>query len=68
MEINIYTLGGLKIKSIQSSFFNEGFIIIDWDGKDDYGQLLSNGVYLYQMKAQNNLIKVNHTGRLAIVR
>ena len=68
VEINIYTLGGLKIKSIQSSFFNEGFNIIDWDGKDDYGQLLSNGVYLYQMKAQNNLIKVNHIGRLAIVR
>jgi len=68
VKIDIYTLGGLKVKSFPSSFFSQGFGIIDWDGRDDFGQLLSNGVYLYQVKAQSNIAKINHIGRLAIIR
>ncbi|MED5433372.1 MAG: C25 family cysteine peptidase [Candidatus Neomarinimicrobiota bacterium] len=68
VKIDIYTLGGLKVKSFPSSFFSQGFGIIDWDGRDDFGQLLSNGVYLYQVKAQSNIAKINYIGRLAIIR
>ncbi len=66
--IDVYTLGGLKVKSFPSGFYNQGYGIIHWDGRDDFGQLLSNGVYLYQVKAQNSITKINHIGRLAIIR
>ena len=66
--INIYTLSGLKVNTISSGYFNEGFGIIDWDGTDRFGQILSNGVYLFQMKASNNNQKINFTGRIAIIR
>ena len=66
--INIYTLSGLKVNTISSGYFNEGFGIIDWNGTDRFGQILSNGVYLFQMKASNNNKKINFTGRIAIIR
>ena len=68
ISIDIYTLSGLKVNSIFPKYFEEGYGIIDWDGTDQFGQILSNGVYLFQMKAKNNLKKINFTGRIAILR
>ena len=68
ISIDTYTLSGLKVNSIFPKYFEEGYGIIDWDGTDQFGQILSNGVYLFQMKAKNNLKKINFTGRIAILR
>ena len=68
IAIDIYTLSGLKVSTISPGYFNEGYGIIDWDGTDNYGQILSNGVYLFQMKASSNSQKINFTGRIAIIR
>ena len=68
ISIDIYTLSGLKVSTISSGYFNEGYGIVDWDGTDSFGQILSNGVYLFQMKASNDIQKINFTGRVAIIR
>ena len=68
ISIDIYTLSGLKVSTISSGYFNEGYGIVDWDGTDSSGQILSNGVYLFQMKASNDIQKINFTGRIAIIR
>ena len=68
VEIIVYTLGGLRVHTIGSNYFEQGFNRVSWDGRDSYGQLLSNGAYIYQIKAKNDLTKVNHIGRLAIIR
>ena len=68
VEIMIYTLGGLRVYTIGSNYFEQGYNRVSWDGRDSYGQLLSNGAYIYQIKAKNDLTKVNHIGRLAIIR
>ncbi|MBK54070.1 MAG: hypothetical protein CMG58_05645 [Candidatus Marinimicrobia bacterium] len=68
ITIDIYTLSGLKVNTIYSGYFNQGYGIIDWDGTDRSGQILSNGVYLFQMKASNDSQKTNFNGRIAIVR
>ena len=39
VEINIYTLGGRKIKNIRSDYYEAGYHYINWDGKDTYGDL-----------------------------
>ena len=59
ISIDIYTLSGLKVSTISSGYFNEGYGIVDWDGTDSFGQILSNGVYLFQMKASNDIQKIN---------
>lgn len=68
ITIDIYTLSGLKVNTISPEYFDEGYGIIDWDGSDKFGQILSNGVYLFQMTASKDRQKINFTGRIAIIR
>lgn len=50
--IEIYTISGKVVKTIESSTFSAGFRIDDmfWDGRDDYGSKLASGIYLYKVK------------------
>ena len=63
IKINIHTINGLKIKTIEkninecSDIFGEGedagcFIRINWDGKNKYGREIANGTYLYHLEAK----------------
>ena len=68
VAIDIYTLGGKKIKNFMFKSYQPGFHTIEWDGKNEYGKLLSNGVYLYKIKAENNISKTHRLGKIAIYR
>ncbi len=68
VSVDIYTLEGRRIKSIPSNYFSLGYHRIPWDGRDEYGSLLANGVYLYKMTAADDTQKINHIGRLAVFR
>ena len=65
VEINIYTLGGRKIKNIRSDYYEAGYHYINWDGKDTYGDNIANGVYLYSLKAINNGKSISKIGKVA---
>jgi hypothetical protein len=51
VRIRIFTLSGKLVKTLQTTTFAEGFRIddIEWDGKDDFGEKLAKGVYLYRL-------------------
>ena len=66
VEIFIFTIGGRKIKHIKSRSFAQGFNSIYWDGKNEFGRVLSNGVYIYKIIAKNNNNKISHIGRCAV--
>ena len=68
VTINIYTLEGRRIKSFYPQQFSLGYHRIPWNGRDEFGNRLANGVYLYKMTAENDGQKINHIGRLAIYR
>ena len=68
ISVDIYTLAGRRIKSILPVFFTIGYQQIDWNGRDDYGGMLANGVYLYKITASNGSQKINHVGRMAVFR
>ena len=68
VEIDIYTLGGKNIKNFINKKYQPGFHMIEWDGKNEYGKLLSNGVYLYKIKAENNNSKTHKLGKISIYR
>ncbi len=70
LDILIYTVAGRLIKQIKvySPQLNYDFNKIYWDGRDEDGDLLANGVYFYKIiikraGATNNVIQ-----KLAIVR
>ena len=51
-SIYISTLSGKLVKTIQKTLRSNGNRItgITWDGTDDFGSALANGVYIYQIK------------------
>ncbi|MCD6067402.1 MAG: hypothetical protein K0S33_2228 [Bacteroidetes bacterium] len=55
MLVQIYTISGKIVKTIQTAVQNEGYRIegIDWDGKDDYGDKIGAGVYIYRIKLKS---------------
>lgn len=57
IQIDIFTVSGKLVKTIFHTDEGQGFRVNDikWDGRDDYGQVLANGVYLYRVKAKSAL-------------
>lgn len=53
--IQIYTVSGKLVKTIDASLFSDGFRLgpIDWDGLDDFGNKIGRGVYIYKAKLRN---------------
>lgn len=52
--ITIYTISGKVVKSINTQQVTEGFRSqpIPWDGRDDFGDRLGRGTYLYRLKVR----------------
>ena len=52
--ITIYTVSGKVVKSINTKQVTEGFRSqpIPWDGRDDFGDRLGRGTYLYRLKVR----------------
>jgi hypothetical protein len=49
--IEIYNTLGRRVKSIRSNIQTEGYSdnSLSWDGLDDYGNFMGNGVYVYHL-------------------
>lgn len=57
--IQIYTISGKVVKSINQTINNQGFRFdgIEWDGKDEFGDKLARGVYIYKVSVTDNAKK-----------
>jgi hypothetical protein len=67
--IKIYSLSGRLIKTIRSAQTNQNFNSIQWDGKDEDGDEVSNGVYIYKIIARDSGSRTDEvTEKLVIVR
>jgi hypothetical protein len=51
VDVVIYDIRGFKVRTLSKKTFDPGFHVINWDGTDDLGQLVSSGVYMYRVKA-----------------
>ena len=71
VQIQIYTISGKLVKNISKIIETQGFRVdgIEWDGKDEYGDLLAKGVYVYRLKIKNELNETaEKTEKLVILR
>ncbi len=66
-EIDIYTVAGRKIKVLKRTNIMDKFVSIEWDGKDDDGDYIANGTYIYKLivKTDDGSYSKVHTGKLA---
>ena len=60
VQVQILTITGKLVKTINQTVVNEGFNSRDvkWDGKDDFGDRIGKGVYVYRL-----IVKSSVTGK-----
>ncbi|WP_339837435.1 type IX secretion system sortase PorU [uncultured Flavobacterium sp.] len=51
VQVQIFTITGKVVKTINQSVLTEGFLSreIKWDGRDDFGDKIGKGVYVYKL-------------------
>lgn len=54
VKIKIYTIAGRLIKVIEKFNLNQRYVVIDWDGRDNEGNEIANGTYLYKLIVSTN--------------
>ncbi|MDB5228434.1 MAG: hypothetical protein JWN78_2627 [Bacteroidota bacterium] len=56
LKIEIFTVSGKVIKTIAQNINSEGYRVddISWDGRDDYGDKIGKGVYIYRISLRDD--------------
>jgi hypothetical protein len=54
IQVSIFSVSGKLVKIINQSLLPEGYRVTDitWDGKDEFGDQLARGVYIYKVKVR----------------
>jgi hypothetical protein len=70
VKINIYTIAGRLIKQLEEKNINQKFVKVHWDGRDDDGDQLGNGTYLYKIivKTTDGEFTQSVLGKMAVVK
>ncbi len=66
-SINIYTSSGRLIRRL-TGVSQPGMNIVEWDGRDDDGDIIANGTYLYKLVLEDNTSRATETKKLAVLR
>ncbi len=62
-EVAIYTMDGKRVRYwVKDNTYNQGSVY--WDGRDDYGNYVRGGVYMYSIRAGSN----RYRGTVVVVR
>lgn len=56
VELQIFTVSGKLVKTFSDFVYAEGYrsAPIDWDGRDDFGDKIGKGVYIYRLKVKTS--------------
>lgn len=72
---DIYTVSGRRVQRVSDAFLGGnyaigGVAILDWGGRDEEGDSLANGVYLYVLRGTpvGDDLEIRETGQLVIMR
>ncbi|MBE0644068.1 MAG: hypothetical protein IH600_08310 [Bacteroidetes bacterium] len=70
VEVKVYTVAGRLIRRISypASSMRIGYNALKWDGRDEDGDELANGVYFYKIIAKFTDESFENIGRMAVMR
>ena len=55
VDLSVYNLLGVKVKTLYSGQKPPGTFVFKWDGKNENDELVSGGVYIYQLKTEKDI-------------
>ncbi len=56
VDLKIYDLMGREVRSLVNAFTSAGTQSILWDAKDDFGNPVSSGVYIYRLETEGQML------------
>lgn len=56
VEIKIFDISGRLVKRVADEFQEVGVHKTVWDGKNEYGQSVTTGMYFYQVEFENSVL------------
>lgn len=68
VSVQIYTINGLKIKTISEYSAHIGHNLTVWDGRDADGDEVANGIYLYKLIVDFGDKSITQTGKMLKVK
>jgi hypothetical protein len=70
VTVKVYTVAGRPVRSLDWVTSGETYVKIPWDGRDEDGDLLANGVYLYKVivRSPDGSSTAEALGKLTIVK
>jgi hypothetical protein len=63
VRINVYNAIGQLVKTVVDDVFEAGVSVLHWNGRDDKGKLLPNGIYFYSLETEG----YNGTGKMIML-
>jgi hypothetical protein len=57
VDLIIYNILGKKIRTLINKHETSGRHSVIWDGKDDFGNVVTSGMYFYQLKLDNSILQ-----------
>jgi len=56
VQISIDSISGQKVRTLIDGQVSKGYHQVVWDGKNESGQPVSGGLYVYELKTDNKRI------------
>ncbi|PIE70223.1 MAG: hypothetical protein CSA22_09150 [Deltaproteobacteria bacterium] len=64
VQVQIFTMDGQLVRTIDAGTLDEGAQVVGWDGQDDTGAPVPDGVYSYQVLSQGAYADRSLTGEI----
>jgi len=70
VTVKIFNTTGQEVRTLANTSFQAGFQTLRWDGRDQSGNAVAAGVYLYKLivTGENGAVKFSETKRMAFVK
>jgi hypothetical protein len=64
VNLSIYNSLGQKIKTLVSDYQSPGAYLVNWNGLNDYGNEITSGIYLYELKISGSEHNYNQVRKM----
>ena len=56
VTVNVYDMTGRLVSTLVNDVLNEGAHVVDWNGQDNFGDVVSAGVYIYSLESSDMIM------------